>query len=110
MGGGGGWTTATAPETPALRAPKAAGRATAHRKLATDRPACRPTGATLARESVVDADFIMAIRMSRVMASGAKCSRLASSMGYVTCRVEGLNPKYRVVLEDRGMSSMCFEG
>ena len=84
-----GGTTVTVPDAPALRAPKAAGMATAHRKLATDRPACLPTGATLARESVVDTDFIMAIKTSTVKANGARCSRLASSMGYVTCDTGG---------------------
>ena len=74
----------TLPDTAALRAPKAAGMATAHTKLATDSPACLPTGATLVRESGVDSDFIMAIRMSTVIASGAKCSMLATAMGYVT--------------------------
>ena len=84
-----GYGNVTAPDTPALRAPKAAGMATAQTKLATDKPACLPTGATLARESVVDIDFIMAMRISTVRASGARCSRLASSMGYVTCSPGG---------------------
>ena len=71
------------PDKPDLRAPTRAGRVTAHRKLAADRPACLAMGSSLDR--VWPVPLVMVVSTSSMSTRGARWIMLAMSIGYVTC-------------------------
>lgn len=72
------------PEIADLNAPMTAGRATAHRKLAADKPACLAMGTSL--DMVCPVPFVIVVRTSIISVNGARCIMVAMSMEYVTFR------------------------